>query len=263
MNLVQYARSIAPATAASAVALLLAACGGGGGDSGGPAPSNGPTAEGAYSGTLTGGSGNAFQLVVLENGEYWALYGTAISNAFIVSGFIQGNGTSNNGTFTSNNARDFGFAPSIAGTINATYTTSPRTINGTASNSAGSVSFSGGTTAGSTYDYDAQASISSIAGVWNLTELDGEGIVLNVSSSGSFSAQSSQGCSFSGTVTPRASGKNVFNLAFTFGASPCALPGTAASGIAVAYPLTNGTTQLIVAATEGSRTYGAAAVGTR
>jgi hypothetical protein len=83
-----------------------------------------------------------------------------------------------------------------------------------------------------------------------------------VASNGAFPA-SSGGCSYTGTVAPRASGKNVFSVSMTFGAAPCALAGQTATGMAVAYPLSNGQTQLVVAAVDASRSYGAAAFGTR
>lgn len=246
--------------ALSSLVAALAACGGGGGDSG--SSGLGPSAEGVYGGTLTGSTSSAFQMLVLENGEYWALYGTSTPSAFFVAGFIQGSGTSNNGSFTSSNARDFGFAPSVSGTVSASYTATP-TIAGTVSSSQGNVGFSGGAIAGSLYNYNTPATLPTVAGVWSLTEISGEGLALNVATNGTFTAASTLGCNFSGTIAPRPSGKNVFNVTLTFGAAPCALPGTAATGIAVAYPLANGTTQLVVAVTEGTRTYGAAAFGTR
>ena len=98
---------------------FLAGCGGGGGDSQSPKP--GPSAEGVYGGTLTGSTSTAFQLLVLENGDLWSLYGTQTPTQFSVSGFVQGSGTSNNGSFTSSNARDFGVTPAVTGTTTATY----------------------------------------------------------------------------------------------------------------------------------------------
>lgn len=252
------------AFAALAAAAALVGCGGGGGDAGasGSGGSAGPTAEGVYGGTITGGTSNAFQMLILENGEYWAMYGTRTSSAFFVAGFIQGSGSSNNGTFTSSSARDFGVAPSVPGSVNATYTTDP-TISGTVSGAQGSVSFSGGAIAGSLYNYNTPATLASVTGSWSLTELTGEGLALTVAANGTFTAASTRGCNFGGTLAVRPSGKNVFNVALTFGGAPCALPGTAATGIAVAYPLANGTTQLLVAVTDGTRAYGAAAVGSR
>jgi hypothetical protein len=157
----------------------------------------------------------------------------------------------------------YGFTPSRAGTISATYDANAKTISGSVASTAGNVGFTGGPIAGSLYNYSAGASLSTIAGAWSLTELTGESLAVNVASNGSFTAASSGGCSFSGTMAPRASGKNVFNVSFTFGAAPCALAGQSATGMAVAYPITGGRTQLLVAAVEGTRQYGAAAFGTR
>ena len=244
---------------ATGVCITLAGCGGGGGDT--PAP--GATAEGVYGGTLTGSSSNNFQMLVLENDEFWALYGTQSTSLFAVAGFLQGTGISNNGTYTSSNARDFGFNPALAGTANATYNATAKTIAGSVAASAGTVTFSGGPIAGSLYNYNTPALLSSVSGTWSLTALTGEGISLNVSSTGAFTANSAFGCTFSGTMTPRPSGKNVFNVSLTFGASPCVLAGQPASGIALVYPIATGRTQLIFAGTNTARTTGTAAFGTR
>lgn len=238
----------------------LASCGGGGGDT--PAPS-GPTAEGVYGGTLTGSTFSAFQMLVLENGQFWALYGDQAASVFTVAGFVQGNGTSNNGSFSSSDTKDFGFNPAIAATTNATYNATAKTISGTVNFISRTVTFSGGPIAGSLYNYDTPASLSTITGAWTTTILTGESVAFNISATGSFTANSSLGCNFSGTVIPRPSGKNVFNVSLTFGAAPCALAGQPATGIAVAYPLTSGNTQLIVAVTNTARTIGTAALGIR
>ena len=243
-------------------AIGLAACGGGGGGGGG-APNAGATAEGVYGGTLTGSTSSDFELLVLENGEFWSLYGTQTPTFFGVAGFVQGSGTSNNGTFTSSNTKDFGFTPALAGNTNATYNATAKTISGTVSGSSGTVGFSGGPIAGSLYDYNAPASLSTVVGLWSTTTLTGESVAVNISADGTFTAVSGLGCNFSGVITPRPSGKNVFNVSLTFGAAPCALPNQPASGIAVTYPLASGPTQLIVAVVDSARTTGAATFGTR
>lgn len=69
---------------------------------------------------------------------------------------------------------------------------------------------------------------------------------LNIGPSGSFTG-STGGCSFSGTTTTRASGKNVFDIALTFGAAPCRQPNHAMSGIALSYPVAGGKRQLVIA----------------
>jgi hypothetical protein len=244
---------------ATAFCLTLVGCGGGGGDS--PAP--GPTAEGVYGGTLTGSSSSNFQMLVLENDEFWAMYGTQTPTQFLVAGFLQGTGVSNSGTYTSSNVRDFGFNPAVAGTANATYNAAAKTISGSVAATAGTVTFSGGPIAGSLYNYNTPALLASVSGIWSLTALTGEGVSLNVSSTGTFTATSSLGCTFSGTMLPRPSGKNIFNVSLTFGPSPCVLAGQPASGIAVVYPLASGRTQLIFAGTNTARTIGTAAFGTR
>lgn len=254
-------------TMAILTVLLSAALGGcgGGGDSGGgsPAAIPGPSAEGVYGGTLTGSRSTAFEALILENGDFWSVYGTQTSSAFSVAGFVQGSGTSNNGSFTSSNAKDFGFAPAVAGTVTATYDATAKTISGTTSAGTQTATFSGGPIAGALYNYNTAAALTTITGAWSTTSLTGEGVVINIASTGTFTATSSLGCNFTGTITPRASGKNVFNVAMTFGAAPCALPGQSATGIALVYPLTSGKTQLLAAAVDATRSYGAAVFGTR
>jgi len=246
-----------------AVATLAACGGGGGGDDAPAAAAAGPTAEGVYGGTLTGGSGSAFELLVLENGDFWTAYGTQTAAGMIVEGFIQGNGTSDNGTFTSTSTKDFGFAPAKAATINATYNATAKTISGTGSiTGLGSVSFSGSALPSSTYDYNTPATMSTITGHWEVTDLEGDTYALNIGTDGNFSGTGS-GCNFTGNMAPRPSGKNVFNVTLTFGGAPCALPGQSASGIALASPIAGGHTQLQVVAVDSSKQYGAAVAGTR
>lgn len=246
--------------------LSLTACGGGGGGGDSAATtssvSTDSSAEGAYVGTLSGSSNTAFQMLVLDDGTFWTLYGVQQSGMFYVNGFVQGQGSFANGKFSSTNAKDFGYSPAMAGSVNGTYTSSP-SISGTVTSKAGSVSFSGAPDPASTYNYQQAATISTIAGVWNMTVLTGETVSLNVSNTGALGGVSSAGCAYSGTVTPRASGKNVYDVRLQFGASPCALPGQVANGIAVAYAVDGGKTQLVVAAVDSTRTYGVAALASR
>ncbi len=241
-----------------ALAGIVSACGGGG-DS---APnSSGPSAEGAYSGTLTGGVSSDFRLLVLENGDYWALYGTEFSGQFLVTGFIQGQGVSSNPNFTSSNAKDFGVNPPVSGTIAATYVAGS-SINGSASALGQTTSFSGTAIPAASFDYNSAPTITSISGNWSLTSLSGAPVSLVISGGGTFTG-SSQGCSFTGTITPRPSGKNVYNLSLTFGATPCASPNSSGSGIAISYLLTSGARQLIMVGTDSSRASGTVLLGLR
>jgi hypothetical protein len=223
----------------------------------------GPSAEGVYGGTLTGGNSGHFQMLVLENDEYWALYGTQTVSQFIVAGFLRGSGVSNRGSYSSSNGRDFGFNPVRAASATASYNASAKTIAGMLTEAAGSVSLSGGPIAGSPYDYNTPARLSVLAGSWSMSALTGETIAVSVAASGAITASTSLGCSFTGTVAPRPSGKNVFNVTLNFGAKPCVLAGQSASGIALAYPLSNGKTQLLLAGTNADRSLGTAAFGVR
>lgn len=223
--------------------ILLAACGGGGG--GGDAAERGPTAEGVYGGTQTGSPSTAFQALVLENDEFWFMYGTQTSSLFLINGFIQGAGASNNGVFSASTIRDFGVLPPQAGTANATYSAAAKTISGSATFGTRTVSFSGGPIAGSLYTYNTPAVLTSISGNWTVSASTSETITISVTSTGTLTLASSAGCTGTGTATPRPSGKNVFNVSISFGASRCRLPNATLTGIAIVYPLSNGRSQLL------------------
>jgi hypothetical protein len=243
--------------AASALA-LLAACGGGG------SVASGPTAEGVYGGNLTGATSPNFLMLVLDSGEVWATYGTRSSANFAVSAFVQGFGSSGNGLYTSPDVRDFGALPATIGQASASYNAAAKTITGTITLPTGNVGFSGGPIAGSLYNHDTPALLTSVAGTWTLTSLSGDSVAFTVQPSGLFTAAASpSGCAFSGALTPRSSGKNVFNVVMSFGPAPCALASQTATGIALAYPLANGTTQFLLAGYNTARTVGTAVFGVR
>jgi len=201
-------------------------------------------------------------LLVLDDGSYWSLYGTESAGILYVNGFVQGFGTSSGSSFTSTDARDFGSTPAAAGAISATFVAGT-SISGSATSGGATLSFAGTTAAIAPYNYSTPAQLSDVAGSWNMTLLDGETAAVSVSSAGTVTGTSSMGCQFSGNVVPRASGKNVFNATVTFGASPCALAGQTATGVAVYSATTAGTKQLIVAVTDSTRSYGTVAFGSR
>lgn len=243
----------------AAAAAALAACGGGG-DGPPPPPA---TAEGAYAGTLTGSpAANAFQAVVLEDGQIWALYGNVSGSTFFVNGLLQGNGSSSNGNYTVANLRDFGTLPATAGSLAATYNAAPA-IAGTITVPGAAVGFSGSAIPATTYRYDTPASLASIVGAWSLGSTTGETVSLTIASNGSFTATTSLGCSFTGSATPRASGRNIYNVTASFGPSPCALPGQTAAGIGIYSTLTPTNRQLMVALVDATRSVGSVAIGAR
>ena len=250
-------------TAAVLVATLsgvLAACGGGGDDDDdGPAT----TAEGAYAGSISGSSSTtAFSAVVLDDGQLWTVYGNNVGGVLVLSGFLQGQGTSSHGVFTASNLRDFGSSPPVAASLAANYVAGA-SLSGNLSESGATFGISGTAIPAAVYNYNAPASLAGISGAWTLAALGGTSLPLTIASNGAATGVTSGGCSVAATFTPRASGKNVFNLAITFGPAPCPVPSGTAAGIAILSTLSGGAHQLMAAAVDPSRTIGTLAVGTR
>lgn len=217
-------------------------------------------AQGIYRGTVS--DGREFYVIVLENDQFYALYGNTASTAFQVAGFLQGDATSGSGSFNSADAVDVtALGTRAAATVNASYVPGV-SLTGSLTEPAGTVSFTSAPIAPGVIDYNSPANLADIRGTWNMTSLRGYSSTLTISTTGDLTA-TSEGCSFSGTFTPRASGKNVFDVAITFGPAPCKLPGESIRGIAIDYLLTNGQRQLIVAGIDAARTGTAAFFGVR
>ena len=233
----------------AATAMLLA-CGGGGGG-GDSVPAVTARLEGLYEGALTGSTTNsALSTVILEDGQYWGLYGSKVGGTFLVTGFVQGQGTSSNGTFSSTNLRDFGVNPAGVGSIVGTYSPG-QTFNGTIVSGIATVTFTGAPV--SNFNYNTAANVSAISGNWNASTLTGGGAALGISANGSF-AVNIGGCISTGTLTPRLSGKNIFDVTATIGTAGCANPGGRVVGIALTYLLTTGQRQFQLTAVDAART---------
>lgn len=246
-----------------AVVAALTACGGGGSDPA-PAPVVPDRPEGLYSGTLTGGTATDFLMLVLENGELWSLYGTQSGATFGAAGFVQGTMTVTGNAFSATDIRDYGFAPARVGTAAGTFSKAAGTITGNIVAGGQTVNFSGGSVSASLYNYDNPAVLASASGNWTLASLDGDTVFLSVQSNGTLSATTASGCDFSGNVASRPSGKNVFDATITFGSTAnCDFPNETFSGIALAYPIGGGQSQLLVALENGTRLFGNAAFGVR
>jgi len=255
--------TLASATAFFA-ALTLSACGGGGSDNNSGPPLTPPPAvnQGVYAGTTSNPSAPAFELLVLEDGAVWSIYGTQTPSAFLVQGFVQGQAGFNAGKVTSSNIRDHGVFPAAAGKLSGTYDATP-SVSGQITYPSGTVSFTSSAIASSTYNYQSAAQLSDVAGSWSVNLTTGETASLTISNTGVVGGVSSLGCNFTGQVAPRASGKNVFNVSLTFSSAPCALPGQTATGVGLSYPTGSSQRQLIVLVQDTSRSAGVAAFGTR
>lgn len=256
----------APVLAALAAAALTA-CGGGGGADAAP---GGGTAEGAYAGTATRTItanpqpvviANDLQLLVLDDGTFWALYGFVVAGEQRIAGFVTGRGASSGGRFQAGSTLDYGLTPPAPGTLDATYTT--RTVlRGTVADSAGNIALDGGAVSSTLYDYQAAASLAAVQGSWTMRDLLGFATTLTIAANGSFGG-AGNGCSFTGTLTPAVNGRNVFVATLTLGAAPCAAPGQVSTGIGVLSGLSDGRRRLAIVGAIPARTYGVGLVGAR
>lgn len=250
---------------ASIVISMLVGCGGGGGGSSSTVAAAtivpATTAEGIYAGTTS--NGKTHNTLVLENDQVYVMYGTTVNGGMMVSGFLQGNGKSSNGTFSASDMRDYSASAGTSSnfSLSATYVKNT-SFNATTTDGTNTISFTGGPLQNSLYNYNTVANVANIVGAWSITDLAGRPVSLNIAASGSFTGSTS-GCTFSGTIKPRASGKNVFDAMATFGLAPCLLPGQTVSGIALEYPIAGGGRQLIIAGTDALRNNGAAYLGAR
>lgn len=208
------------AMAATAVALLTA-CGGGGG--GGSTPTAG-TAEGFWTGTAS--TGYDVALAVLENGETWGVY----TSGGMIYGALYGTSTGTGTTFAASGS-DFNLTNWSVSSGSFSGTVTARSAIQAVSNRGSTISL--------TYDssYDTAASLTTVAGNYTVSGVSAAGSADNVPmtiTSGGLVTVTGTGCSASGTVAPRSSGKNVYNISMTFTGNNCALGnGGTASGIFV------------------------------
>ncbi len=226
-----------------AVASILGACGGGGDDANQPQP---PTVEGIYFGSPTtprvipetGETTTGHTLVVLEDRSYWMLYGRTFSaGQFSFQGFIQGHATDSGVALASSDARDFGRMPVLSGTLGIDYVAGT-SANGKVTFGSEQIPFSSGVAPKEFLDYAKPAKAADITGTWDVSLRQGLASefapLLNIAADGSYSTVVS-GCQISGRITPRATGKNVYDMTMTFGPVACAQPGTTMTGIVVHY----------------------------
>jgi hypothetical protein len=177
------------------------------------------------------------------------------NNIFSVCGIATGPGASASGNYTATET-DFDYCGGslsvFTGSVKATYTVGS-SLSGSLTEGSTSETFSATMPANSLFDYSNGASIASISGAWSGSLTDGETASITVDSLGNVTGVSSDGCSFSATISPDSSGKNFFNISMTFGSSPCLLPNQSATGVAVNYLLSDGiTNQLIAGVTSGN-----------
>jgi len=210
------------------------------------------SAEGLWTGTTT----NGFQvnLLVLENNEFWTTGGQQSGNTFTVYSFSNGgiviNGANGYTYFKQYNPNystvlGYGIGTIVSNTslVGTLYT---------GSDPASKVSFA--PLPNSSYNYNKSADINEIVGSWSGTFLNGYASNISISSSGAINGTVAT-CSYTGTLKPRASGKNVFDFTITNGTG-CGVNGLVQSGIAITYITTTGKRQLLAAGIDGTKTIG-------
>lgn len=83
------------------------------------------------------------------------------------------------------------------------------------------------------YQFISTPTSAAIVGTYSIYLAGGEASNAAISASGAFGGTSSKGCIFSGTITPKTTGENAYNLTMIYGSAPCALPNYSGSGIAL------------------------------
>ena len=206
---------------------------GGGGASPPPAPpppvAASPTAEGLYIGPTS--NGRTVTGVILDNGTYWVLY-SAPNNPTVIAGAVQGTSTSQVGSFSSSNARDFNLEGQ--GINNATVSASyiaRQSLNGIVmyTNSLQPISF----VASYNPTYDLTPSLALIAGTYSGTAavLAGvENATTTITPAGQLSGRGTSGCQYAGTVITHARG-NIYDVSVTFGGGVCSNGTSTVTGI--------------------------------
>lgn len=257
------------ATALAASALLMA-CGGG---SGGEDDSYSRTTDARWGGVQTGGgatpgetavntaegfwtgpvsTGFNLSLAVLENGEAWGVY--AFGNTIV--GALQGS-ANGDGTALTAKGTDYNFPNDSATAVTVTGTVNQK-VNIDATSSAGmtmALKYSAA--------YDQPASLEKLAGQYAISgRTFGDRFsanLLTVNSSGSFVLVDG-GCTATGSLAPRNSGKNIFNLNVSF-AGTCLIAGSVAG---VAYLDTASTKfSLVALALNAGKSDGMIVVGSK
>lgn len=205
--------------AASAVVLLAACGGGGGGSASGGSASVDP--QGIWSGPAS--TGYTVNSVILETGETWGFYtsGSTIYGALYGTAAVNGSSISINGT-------DFNFLNNSSSSGNLSGSVITKT----------SMSLSGnGITVPLTYQstYDNAATTSGPIGTWSFIGRSGSYSLIpasiTIDATGKFVLNQTN-CVTTGSIVPRAGGKNIYNVNLAAVGIGCAAGQNTLSGVA-------------------------------
>lgn len=197
---------------------LMTACGGGGGGGGSAVANADP--QGFWTGLSP--AGYNVSAVVLDTGETWGIY----SSGSTVYGALYGTATTSGNT-ASITGTDFNFLTnsSSQGTLTGPIVAkSTMSLTGTS----GTVPLTYGTS------YDTAATSAGVTGTWSYVGRSGGYTLIpaniTINSSGVFTL-SQTNCATSGSIVPRAGGKNVYNITLTSVGSGCAAGQSTLTGV--------------------------------
>jgi hypothetical protein len=208
--------------------LVLTACGGGGSGGTGVVPV--ADAQGLWNGSTS--TSQSIMGIVLDDGSYWLLYSPPNVSG-LTAGFVQGTGTSLNGSFSSSDAIDFNFSGQGVNnaTVSASYTTK-QSFNGSVSYTP----LSAPLTFTSSYnpDYDQTPTLTAVAGNYvGLASVasSNEAVTFLISAQGVLAGTgTTSGCQYGGLVKPRTKG-NVYDVSLVISGTACASGTNAVTGI--------------------------------
>ncbi|TWO72610.1 hypothetical protein FN976_03500 [Caenimonas sedimenti] len=219
--------------------------------------------DGAYEGTVVNGTDPVkVTALALENDEIWLAYGTGATSLTLLEGTVVASGSSGNGSYSGSVLDLPGDEHSNTGSVTATYV-NRSSLNGqiliTGQTGAGVLSATGVPVA--RYNYDQAASLATISGGWPFTSTLGESGTLTVAADGATTVVLPN-CTLVGTIVPRPSGKNVFNISLTVPnpTEHCSLP---LSGVAYSTLDTSGNTLLWVGLKNAAQSEGGTLRGQR
>jgi hypothetical protein len=195
--------------------------------------------------------------VVLENGDNWFFN---FQSSIINTGW-QGSGISSAGKYTASNEVFFNTNVSVSTpTLQAPLTgeyVAMKTFNGTIA-----IPNQSAFTFSANYDsaYETPATLTKVSGVWK-SGTGASSVNMTVGANGALTVLFGGACTASGSIIPRPSGKNVYNVKFTVGGSPCSNQGVVVEGIGFIVKDGTSTDKLIIGALDSTRSLDKALLG--
>jgi len=198
------------------------------------------SAAGLYSGKAGPDSGpGVATLVILNDASYWLFLGSEISGTSIYTKLARGEaGVTTSSTYTSNRGVNVGNIPfndqiGLSGTYNPNVS-----FDGFLTERESTFKLSLKPLPVSSYQFTEVPNLSKIVGSYSNGNED-----FTISSPlGALTGLTSDGCQYSGVVSPKTTGENLYDLTISYGAAPCpvSIRNTTLNGIFVAQETSSG-----------------------